>query len=133
MHPLVTALGWVGAVLCLAAYLLVSTGRWSAASGRYQLANVVSGLMLGTVAATAGVWPSAATNAVWAGVGLVTGLLLLRARRRTAASSATAVGTASAAGVGTASAHRGTHQPARAKGNDWVAPVADRRAHGVDA
>lgn len=129
MHALVTALGWFGAVLCLAAYLLVSTGRWSAASGRYQLANVVSGLMLGTVAATAGVWPSAATNAVWAGVGLVTGLVLLRTRRRAPAGRTTLQPEARV----TTSAPTGTVQPSRPKGNDWTARVVHHRAHGVDA
>lgn len=82
MPVLVTALGWVGAVTCLVAYVLVSRGRWAPTSGRYQAANLVSGLLMGLVAATSGVWPSVATNAVWAVVGAHAVTTLLRARRR---------------------------------------------------
>ncbi|MFC0713404.1 CBU_0592 family membrane protein [Cellulomonas biazotea] len=81
MSAFVTALGWVGAALCLTAYILVTRGRWSPTSGRYQAANVVSGLMLGTVAASSGVWPSVVTNIVWAAVALHAVTVLLRARR----------------------------------------------------
>jgi hypothetical protein len=83
---LVTALGWVGAALCLTAYVLVTRGRWSPTSGRYQAANVVSGLMLGAVAASSGVWPSVVTNVVWAGVALHAVTSLVRARRHRAPS-----------------------------------------------
>lgn len=128
MHTVVTALGWVGAVLCLAAYLLVSTGRWQASSGRYQLANVVSGVLMGTIAAVGGVWPSAVTNAVWAVVGLITCLALLRTRRRRSATRPAPAVVADARPRRTTAA-----QPSGAKGNDWTVRVADRRAHGVDA
>ncbi|WP_449386131.1 CBU_0592 family membrane protein [Cellulomonas soli] len=129
MHTVVTALGWVGAVLCLAAYLLVSTGRWQAGSGRYQLANVVSGLLMGAVAAAGGVWPSAVTNAVWAVVGLITCLALVRGRRRKAGADADApepaiVGLPRRAAL---------TQPTAPKGNDWTTRAPDRRAHDVDA
>lgn len=80
MPVVVTALGWIGAVTCLTAYVLVTQGRWSPTSGRYQLANVLSGLMLGTVAASSGVWPSVVTNLVWAAVALHAGVVLLRRR-----------------------------------------------------
>lgn len=84
MSALVTALGWVGAVTCLVAYVLVTRGRWSPTSGRYQLANVVSGLFMGMVAASSGVWPSVVTNAVWALVGVHAVAVVLRARRQRA-------------------------------------------------
>jgi hypothetical protein len=79
----VTALGWAGAAVFLTAYVLVTQGRWAPTSGRYQLANVVSGLMLGTVAASSGVWPSVFTNLVWAAVALHAVTVVLRARRAT--------------------------------------------------
>lgn len=81
MSLVVTALGWAGAAVCLTAYVLVTRGRWAPTSGRYQLANVVSGLMLGTVAASSGVWPSVFTNLVWAAVALHAVTVVLRARR----------------------------------------------------
>ena len=47
----VTALGWFGAVAGAAAYLLVSRGRWSASSARYQTANLLGAGLMGGVAA----------------------------------------------------------------------------------
>lgn len=84
MSAFVTALGWVGAVTCLVAYVLVTRGKWAPTSGRYQLANVVSGLTMGLVAASSGVWPSVVTNAVWAVVGVHAVATVLRARRQRA-------------------------------------------------
>ncbi len=91
MSALVTAIGWVGAVLCLTAYLMVTTGRWAPTSGRYQLVNVISALMMGTIAASSGVWPSAVTNVVWAVIGAHAVATVLRARR-TRARAATEAG-----------------------------------------
>ncbi len=88
VSALVTALGWVGAVTCLIAYVMVTRGRWTASSGRYQLANVISGLFMGMVAARSGVWPSAVTNLVWMAVGVHAVAVLLQARRRRLAENA---------------------------------------------
>jgi hypothetical protein len=87
----VTALGWVGAVTCLVAYVCVTRGTWAPTSGRYQLANVVSGLFMGLVAASSGVWPSVVTNAVWAVVGVHAVTAVLRARHRRAREHAAAL------------------------------------------
>lgn len=92
MSALVTALGWVGAVTCLVAYVFVTRGTWSPTSGRYQLANVVSGLFMGLVAANSGVWPSVVTNAVWALVGGHAVVVVLRARRQRARTRAEGAG-----------------------------------------
>jgi hypothetical protein len=93
VSALVTALGWVGAVTCLVAYVMVTRGRWSPTSGRYQLTNVVSGALMGLVAARSGVWPSVATNLVWTAVGIYAVSVILVARRRHRAE-ATATATA---------------------------------------
>jgi hypothetical protein len=90
VSALVTALGWLGAVTCLVAYVLVTQGKWSPTSGRYQAANVVSGLFMGLVAASSGVWPSVVTNAVWALVGTHAVAVVLRARRQRAREAAQA-------------------------------------------
>jgi hypothetical protein len=97
----VTALGWVGAVTCLVAYVFVTRGKWAPTSGRYQLANVVSGLFMGMVAASSGVWPSVVTNAVWAVVGAHAVAVVLKARRKRMqdAAQAPVAAPASAAGV----------------------------------
>jgi uncharacterized membrane protein YeaQ/YmgE (transglycosylase-associated protein family) len=81
VDALVTSLGWIGAVICIVAYLLVSRGTWSPSSTRYQLANVVGALLLCTVAARGRVWPSLVTNLVWAVIGAQAVVTLLRARR----------------------------------------------------
>lgn len=65
----VTALGWFGAVAGAGAYLLVSRGRWSASSARYQTANLLGAGLMGGVAAFNNVWPSAAANLVWVVIG----------------------------------------------------------------
>lgn len=102
MSAFVTALGWVGAVTCLVAYVLVTRGKWAPTSGRYQLANVVSGLFMGMVAASSGVWPSVVTNAVWAVVGAHAVAVVLRARRKRALEAAAAAPVAPAVGAGVA-------------------------------
>lgn len=84
MSAVITALGWVGAVTCLIAYVFVTRGTWAPTSGRYQLANVISGLFMGLVAASSGVWPSVLTNVVWMVVGAHAVMVVLRARRQRA-------------------------------------------------
>ncbi|MEV7972788.1 hypothetical protein [Cellulomonas sp. NPDC089187] len=91
MSAVITALGWVGAVTCLIAYVFVSRGTWAPTSGRYQLANVISGLFMGLVAASSGVWPSVVTNLVWMVVGAHAVAVVLRARRQRARERAAAV------------------------------------------
>ena len=88
MQALVTALGWIGAVSCVAAYALVSRGTWLPSSRRYQLANLVGALLLGTVAARGHVWPSVAANIVWAVIGAQGIATLVRSRRKPAAAAA---------------------------------------------
>ncbi|MDQ0425270.1 CBU_0592 family membrane protein [Cellulomonas iranensis] len=101
MSAFVTALGWLGAVTCLVAYVLVTRGTWAPSSGRYQLANVVSGALMGTVAAASGVWPSFVTNLVWGVVGLHAVVVALRRRARRRAEARDAVVTLPAAAPAT--------------------------------
>ena len=81
MQVVVTALGWIGAVVCVVAYALVSRGTWSASSRRFQVANVVAALMMCLVAARGHVWASVAANFVWAAIGTRTVATLMCARR----------------------------------------------------
>ena len=73
----VEALGWVGAGLILAAYILLSLGRIGGRSQAYQLINVVgsAGVLLNS--AYNGALPSAALNLIWLGMGAY---VLLRRR-----------------------------------------------------
>ena len=67
---LVESVGWLGAVLILAAYGLLTAGKLTADSPVYQAANVVGAL--GFIAN--GWWhkalPSTVLNVIWAGIGL---------------------------------------------------------------
>jgi hypothetical protein len=68
---LVDALGWVGMVLLLGAYWLLTAGRLRASGVRYQLANLLGGCLLMVNTAYHGAWPSAALNLVWFGIGAI--------------------------------------------------------------
>ena len=75
-------LGWVGAVGTLFAYLAVSRGWLCGSSRRYAVLNIAGGAMAGTAAGMYGAWPSAASNFVWALIGVVTVATQLREARR---------------------------------------------------
>ena len=78
---LVEGVGWLGGVLILAAYGLLTAGKLDADSWIYQAANVVGAL--GFIAN--GWWhkalPSTVLNVVWAGIGVTA---LWRMRRKPA-------------------------------------------------
>ncbi|SDE91569.1 hypothetical protein SAMN04488581_5004 [Mycolicibacterium neoaurum] len=63
-------LGWFGAAGTLFAYLAVSRGWLGGKSRRYAALNITGGLMAGAAAAMYGAWPSAASNLVWAMIGV---------------------------------------------------------------
>ena len=63
--------GWIGALLILAAYGLLSAGRLDAKSPAYQWLNVVGAIGFILNSGWNGAWPSAALNVIWVGIGLV--------------------------------------------------------------
>ena len=69
--------GWIGASLILAAYVLISAGRIGGRSNAYQIMNICgsAGVLLNS--GYNGAIPSAALNLVWLGIGTV---VLLRRR-----------------------------------------------------
>ena len=75
-------LGWVGAAGTLFAYLAVSRGWLGGKSRRYAALNITGGLMAGAAAGMYGAWPSAASNLVWALIGVASLSTHLRAARR---------------------------------------------------
>ena len=84
-HPpviiFVEVAGWAGAVLILAAYLLLSMGRLSGQSALYQGMNV-----LGAAGFVVNGWwhravPSASLNVVWAFIGVFALWRILRRQR----------------------------------------------------
>jgi hypothetical protein len=72
------AVGTVGLVLLLGGYFLVSAGRLSGQSARYQSMNLVGALVLVTYSWALEAWASVVLNVVWGGIAAVA---LVRARR----------------------------------------------------
>jgi hypothetical protein len=72
MNILIEAVGWVGALLILASYALLSSGRLDGRSRAYQLLNFFGALGFVVNSGWNGAWPSAVLNIVWMGIGVVT-------------------------------------------------------------
>lgn len=65
---LIEIIGWIGAAMILAAYLLLSTDRVPARSTLYQGLNLAGALAFIINSGWNGAIPSAALNVVWAGI-----------------------------------------------------------------
>ncbi len=77
MTTLIEIIGWAAALLILASYLLVSTGRLSGTSVAFQWMNVIGAAGFILNSGWHGALPSAVLNVAWAGIGIFT-LLRLR-------------------------------------------------------
>lgn len=69
-YALVAAGGWAGTAGLLLGYALVSTGRLTGESRRYQLLNVAGSIGLGVAAFAGRVWPAVTVNAIWVAIGM---------------------------------------------------------------
>ncbi|MBI2757961.1 MAG: hypothetical protein HYX49_04715 [Chloroflexi bacterium] len=63
-------LGWLGAILFLAAYALVSAKKVEGDSALYQGANILAGILLVLNTLYLRAYPSLVLNAAWIGIGL---------------------------------------------------------------
>lgn len=63
-------IGWIGALLFIIAYLLLSVGKLRADRLPYQLMNIVGGLCLVVNSFDTRDYPSVLTNLIWAGIGV---------------------------------------------------------------
>jgi len=132
---IVTA-GWVGVVVQLVAYALLSTGRLPAGSVSYQGLNVFGAIAVGSSSAASGAWPSAVANGIWIAIGVVAIVALKRhfvARRlRAAARSAQQLHELRLERARRA-ARRSVVSPAQdgpaAEGGPLPGPLADRPLH----
>ncbi len=75
-------LGWMGTAGTFLAYVLLWRGRVMSTSLTYAAMNTVGGVLAGTAGALYGAWPVVASNVIWAGVGIQTLVMTVRARRR---------------------------------------------------
>lgn len=80
-HIVIETIGWIGAALILAAYVLLSTSRLDGQSRLYQAMNVVGAACFVVNSGYNGAIPSAALNVAWALIGVYT---LWRVGRRVA-------------------------------------------------
>jgi hypothetical protein len=63
--------GWIGAVLILTAYGLLTAGKLTGKSPAYQWMNVIGALGFIANSGWNGAWPSAILNVIWVGIGAV--------------------------------------------------------------
>jgi hypothetical protein len=69
---LIEACGWLGALLILGSYILVSLGKLSGQSRTFQWLNVIGAAGFVVNSGWHGAIPSTALNVVWMGVGCAT-------------------------------------------------------------
>jgi hypothetical protein len=82
MKLAIEIIGWTGALLILAAYALLSTGKLPAESLTYHFMNMLGAAGFVINSGWNGALPSAAMNAVWIGIGIYA----VRQQRRRSAS-----------------------------------------------
>ena len=75
--------GWIGAIMILTGYGLLSAGKLDAKSPTYQWLNVVGAIGFIANSSWNGAWPSAALNVIWVGIGVVA-LIKIFGRRKVA-------------------------------------------------
>jgi hypothetical protein len=80
MKVAIEVIGWTGALLILAAYALLSSGKLRAQSLTYHLMNILGAAGFVVNSGWNGALPSAAMNVVWIGIGLYA---VYQLRRRT--------------------------------------------------
>ena len=69
MEIIINIFGWVGMLLVIAGYYLVSTGKIEGQSYQYQTINIIGALCLGINAYYYGAMPSVTLNIVWLIIG----------------------------------------------------------------
>ncbi|MEQ9287319.1 MAG: hypothetical protein RIG77_10450 [Cyclobacteriaceae bacterium] len=67
----VDIIGWIGSILLIAAYLLISQDRIKSQSYTYQLLNVVGSVLLIVNTIYYRAYPSSALNVIWVVIGIV--------------------------------------------------------------
>ena len=75
------ALGWVGTLGTMGAYVLLSRGHWHATSLRYAALNGVGGLLGAAGSTLYGAWPSVGSNLLWSCVAAHSIVVTCRERR----------------------------------------------------
>jgi hypothetical protein len=79
LKPFVEVVGWIAALLILAAYGLLSSGKVDGKSALYHWMNVVGAVGFVINSGYNGAFPSAVLNVIWIGIGIF-GLVRYRPR-----------------------------------------------------
>ena len=70
MSLFVAVVGWSGAIIVLASYVLLSTRRLDGNSITYHVMNLLGAIGVGVNSAWNGAVPSTAVNAIWMGIAI---------------------------------------------------------------
>jgi hypothetical protein len=84
LDVLMEVVGWIGAILILTGYGLLSAGKLDGKSPLYQWLNVVGALGFIANSAWHSAWPSAILNVIWVGIGIVALVRIFGRRTRAA-------------------------------------------------
>jgi hypothetical protein len=79
MRILIEIAGWIGMVLILTAYALLTMGKLEPRSTAYHVINIVGAIGFIINSGWNGAIPSAALNVIWLGIGIF-GLLRMRGK-----------------------------------------------------
>ena len=82
---LMEIVGWIGAILILAGYALLTAEKVTSKSVSYQAMNVIGATGFIANGVWNGAWPSAVLNIIWVGIGVVAliGIAMRRGRATT--------------------------------------------------
>ena len=75
------AMGWIGTVGTIGAYVMLSRGSWTSSSLRYAALNCAGGVLGAVASSVYGAWPSVTSNLLWAAIAAHSALTVLRERR----------------------------------------------------
>ena len=64
--------GWIGMIMVVTGFYLVSNGKIEAQTNTFQLINIVAAVLIGLNAYYYGALPSVGLNAIWFLIGIVT-------------------------------------------------------------
>lgn len=70
MDFLMSVMGWMGAILVLYAYIMLSVNRWKAENFNYQFYNILGALCLIINTAYNEAFPSTVVNIIWVFIAL---------------------------------------------------------------
>jgi hypothetical protein len=81
MQLFVDVLGWIGTILLIAGYILISAKKVHGQSFSYQLYNLFGSIFLGVNSYYYGAFPSVGINIMWVGIGGITLIRIYQATK----------------------------------------------------